>query len=531
MMAPLTERLKRRLDTRSRLLAERASARTAGAALISGNAVRLLIDAAENYPAWLAALEAAEQYIHFESYIIHEDKQGRRFAEVLQAKARAGVRVRLIYDWLGGLNATSNRFWRALRDAGVEVRCFNPPSFTSPFGPFSWLSRDHRKMITVDGRVGFVAGLCVGQMWVGAPERGIDPWRDTGVEVQGPAVAEIDAAFAQMWAMCGDPLPPEALASVAAPVYAGPNQAGLVQAGPLQAGEVALRVVAGAPNSAGLYRLDQMIAATARKRWWLTDAYFAATTPYVQALRAAAADGVDVRLLVPQATDIPVMRALSRTGYRALLEAGVRVFEWNGAMLHAKTAVADGRWARVGSTNLNLASWLSNWELDVIVEDEGFGQLMEELYLDDLANATEIVLTARNRVALVHARRKQGLREQLRASGSSRAAAGAVRLGNAVSAAITNHRVLGPSEARITASAGLLLIVLAIVALVWPLVLTAPLAVLGVWLAISMFVRAFTLHQQGKRDTLLGAAATEAETARAGAAAADTQASKVTEEV
>jgi cardiolipin synthase A/B len=482
MITPLRERLKRRLDTRSRLLAERASARTAGAALIPGNAVRLLKDAAENYPAWLAALEAAEHTIHFESYIIHEDEQGRRFAEVLKAKARAGVRVRLIYDWMGALNATSNRFWRALREAGVEVRCFNPPGLTSPF---SWLGRDHRKMITVDGRIGFVAGLCVGRMWVGEPDRGVDPWRDTGVEVLGPAVAEIDNAFAQMWALCGEPLPPGAVSQR--------EELDLV-------GDVAVRVVAGAPNSAGLYRLDQMIAAAVRKRWWLTDAYFAATTPYVQALRAAAADGVDVRLLVPQATDIPVMRALSRTGYRSLLEAGVRVFEWNGSMLHAKTAVADGCWTRVGSTNLNLASWLSNWELDVIIEDERFGVEMEEVYLNDLANATEIVLTARNRVALINGHRKRPLRQQLRASGSGRAAAGAVRLGNAMSAAITNHRVLSPSEARITAGTGLLLVLLAVIAIQWPLVLTAPLAVLCVWLAITMFVRAYALHQEGKRE-------------------------------
>ena len=485
MIAPLKERFKRRPDTRTRLLAERANVRTAGAPLIPGNAIRLLKDARENYPAWLAAIHSAQQTIHFESYIMHQDKQGYEFADALMERARAGVRVRLIYDWVGALNATANSFWRELRAAGVEVRCFNPPHFDSPFG---WLSRDHRKMITVDGRVGFVTGLCVGQMWVGDERRGIDPWRDTGVEVLGPAVVEIDNAFAQMWALCGEPLPTA-------------KNTGTTEIIPV--GDVNLRVVAGMPNSAGLYRLDQMIAATACKNMWLTDAYFAATTPYVQALRAAALDGVDVRLLVPQATDIPVMRALSRTGYRALLEAGVRVFEWNGSMLHAKTAVADGRWARVGSTNLNLASWLSNWELDVIVEDYAFGHAMEQMYLDDLQNATEIVLTARNRVALVRERRKRKLREQLSVSGSSRAAAGAIRLGNVVSAALTNHRVLSPSEARITASAGLLLLLLSGLAVWWPHLLSVPLAVLGVWVAISLFSRAYALHREGKRETEL----------------------------
>jgi cardiolipin synthase len=155
--------------------------------------------------------------------------------------------------------------------------------------------------------------------------------------------------------------------------------------------------VATTPNMAGLFRVDQLVAALARERLWLTDAYYAGTTAYVQALRAAARDGVDVRLLVPNGTDIPLLRPLSRSGYRTLLEAGVRVFEWNGPMLHAKTAVADGRWARVGSTNLNVASWLGNHELDIIAEDRPFAALMETMYLDDLTNATEVVLDRRHR--------------------------------------------------------------------------------------------------------------------------------------
>ena len=135
------------------------------------------------------------------------------------------------------------------------------------------------------------------------------------------------------------------------------------------------------------------MASLARRTLWLTDAYFAGTSSYVQALRSAAQDGVDVRLLVPGAgSDIPMMQAVSRAGYRALLEAGIRVLEWNGSMLHAKTAVADARWARVGSTNLNLASWVGNRELDVVVENAAFGRRMAEMFQEDIANATEIVL-------------------------------------------------------------------------------------------------------------------------------------------
>lgn len=160
-----------------RITAADAFSRIVAAPLVPGNSVRLLKDAAENYPAWLEAIEGARHWIHFESYIIHEDAIGRQFAERLEERARAGVRVRLLYDGLGAFGHASRRFWRRLRGAGVEVRCFNPPRFDRPLG---WLSRDHRKMLAVDGRVAFATGLCVGQRWVGDPVRGLEPWRDTG---------------------------------------------------------------------------------------------------------------------------------------------------------------------------------------------------------------------------------------------------------------------------------------------------------------------------------------------------------------
>jgi cardiolipin synthase len=184
--------------------ADRAFSRAAGAPLVPGNRVRLLRDARENYPAWLDAIGNAKSHIHFESYVIHEDAVGRQFADALIAKARQGVPVRLVYDWLGGFGKASRRFWKHLRSSGVEVRCYNPPQFDHPLG---WLSRDHRKMLAVDGEVGFIAGLCVGRMWEGEPARRIDPWRDTGVEIRGPSVEEIESAFARIWSLMGDPIP------------------------------------------------------------------------------------------------------------------------------------------------------------------------------------------------------------------------------------------------------------------------------------------------------------------------------------
>ena len=466
-----------------RLLAEQAFSRTAGAPLVAGNSIRLLKDGKENYPAWLEAIRSAQQTIHVEIYIMHNDDVGHQFADALIAKAQQGVRVRLLYDWLGGLGKTSPRFWRHLSAGGVEVRCFNPPRVDSPLG---WLSRDHRKSICVDDRIAFVTGLCIGRMWADEPQPGLMPWRDTGIEVRGPAVGDIVQAFNQTWAEVGPALPADAL----------PQRDSIPPAG-----DVMLRVVASLPNLAGLYRLDQLIAAVAQKTLWLTDAYFVGTTNYVQALRAAAMDGVDVRLLVPGSSDIPMLIALSRAGYRPLLEAGVRVFEWNGSMLHAKTAVADGRWARVGSTNLNVASWVGNWELDVAVEDETFAHAMQDMYLDDLAHATEMVLSAKQRILSSGSPKPRPAGDRQRSGSTGRLAAGALSVSNTIGAAITNRRILGPAEAKIMVLASVVLLALAAVALVWPLVLMIPLALFAIWLAIALLIKAYRLHRAALSPT------------------------------
>ena len=460
-------------------LAEQAFSRAAGAPLVPGNRIRLLKDARENYPPWLDAIAGAKRFIHFESYIIHDDAVGDHFSDALIARARDGVPVRVIYDWMGGFGKTSRRFWRRLRVGGVEVRRYNAPSLASPLG---WLSRDHRKMLAVDGTVGFVSGLCVGQAWIGDAGRNIAPWRDTGVEVRGSAVRQIDVAFAQMWALMGAPIPDDGTSS-ADPIA--------------PAGETSLRIVATVPNTAGLLRISQLVAALARERLWLTDAYYAGTPLYAQSLRAAARDGVDVRLLVPSGTDIPLLRPLSKAGYRTLLEAGVRVFEWNGTMLHAKTGVADGRWARVGSTNLNPASWLGNCELDVLVEDERFGRQMEEMYVEDLANATEIILDERSRVR----RRDDGPEPATSGGGGSagRAAAGLLRIGNTVGAAVISRRTLEPVETRIMLVVSIVLLILGALVAIFPRLIAYPFAALAVSTAGALMYRCFRWRLAAKR--------------------------------
>ncbi len=463
-----------------RRLANQAFSRAAGAPLVEGNHIRLLKDARENYPAWLEAIAGAKHHIYFESYIIRDDFSGRRFADALIAKAQEGVIVRLIYDWMGGLGNTSKLFWRRLRAGGADVRCYNPPRIGNTLG---WLSRDHRKMLSVDGQVGFISGLCVGKMWEGVPEKGIEPWRDTGVEIRGMAVRDMELAFAQVWAMMGTPIPEQEI-----------DVMGL----PQDAGDMSVRVVASLPSTAGMFRLDQLIAALATKRLWLTDAYFAGMSAYIQALMVAAKDGVDVRLLVPNSTDIPAIKPLSRAGYRTLLAAGVRVFEWNGTMLHAKTAVADGRWARVGSTNLNIASWFGNCELDAVIENEEFAREMEDMYLEDLTNATEIVLDAKRKAYPIEPTR-QPHRIMTSGGGSmGRAAAGAVRIGNTIGAAVTDRRVLEPTEMRITTTVGVVLLALAILLIFFPRVLVYPIVVFFLWNAMVFFYKSYKLFRQSR---------------------------------
>jgi cardiolipin synthase len=463
-------------DALVRLSATQVLSRITGAPLIPGNEVRLLRNAEQNYPAWREAIGAARSWIHFETYSFHADAVGREFAELLESKAREGVRVRVVYDWLGGLGAASSGFWRKLRRAGVETRCFNPPRVGDPL---EWLRRDHRKIIVTDGGEGFISGLCVGQSWVGDAARGIAAWRDSGVRIRGPAVPELDRAFLQMW-------------NSLARVQEITGEAGERARAPVR-GHAALRIVPGEPNLGGLYRLDMLLAALARRSIWLTDAYFLGTPVYVQSLRAAALDGVDVRLLLPRTSDIPVARAVSRVGYRSLLEAGARIFEWNGPMLHAKTAVVDGAWSRVGSTNLNIASWLSNYEMDVLVEDAAFAQQMRAMYVEDLENATEIVLSQGRRVEAREPRK--GLRPQRRWARKSAggAAKGMVAMGRTVGSALARPQLLGPAEAPLLLGASGVLLAVGALAGFFPRIVGVVLAVACAWLVVALLLKALRI--------------------------------------
>ena len=452
--------------------------RSAGAPLVGGNAVRLLLDGDQNFPRWLDAIEAAQRTIHLEMYIVHNDGIGRRFRDALAARARDGVAVRVLYDWFGALRPSSFRFWAPLIEAGGEVRVVNPPR---PHTLLNLGSRDHRKLLTVDGRIAFISGLCIGDDWLGDPARGIAAWRDTGVEIRGPGVAEAELAFAAAWAAWGEGLPPGTV----------PSRESL-----RTEGDVHLRVVSTSPDRTSLYRLELAAISAAEDRIWLTDAYFMGTSVYIEALSAAARQGVDVRLLLPSNSDLPWVGNMSRTLYRRLLEAGVRIFEWNGPMIHAKTAVGDRRFVRVGSTNLNLSSWMGNWELDVVIDHPRVAAEMEAIFDRDLRNATEIVITARNKVRLRADRPRAGRRPRgrlSRAAGGSvnKAIKSAALAGSALGSAVRGYRLLGPHESLSLSTIGLLAAAVGLVAFMWPRAVAYPIGVVAALAAVTMLARAW----------------------------------------
>jgi cardiolipin synthase len=343
--------------------------RAAGGRPVPGNQVGLLIDGPDTYRAMLDVIDGATRWIHFENYIIRGDAAGRRFAERLAARAREGLPVRVLYDAVGSFS-TPRKFWRELRGHGVEVRSFHP---IRPLDLIANISRNHRKLVVADGARAVMGGLCIGCEWTGELIEGGQPWRDTAVHVAGPAAAVLDQAFTRTWRVAGGEIPDTDAAGRVTPQ-----------------GDAEVRVIGGEPGRERTYRVIELLAAGCINRLWITDAYLVVPPRLFQVLRDAARDGVDVRLLVPGSSDLPLVRNLSRIGYRDLLRSGVRIYEWDGPMLHAKSLVADARWTRIGSSNLNPSSLLGNYELDVLVEDPALAEAMERQFRLDIGRSREV---------------------------------------------------------------------------------------------------------------------------------------------
>ena len=353
--------------------------RIAAADVSCGNQVTLLRDGDATFAAKLALIAEAKETIEFEGYIFRDDEVGERFREALIEAARRGVKVRLLVDWIGRMG-TPHSFFRPLREAGVEVRIFNPPGFRRWLG---LLPRDHRKLLVVDGRCGVTGGIGIGKEWKQGmlrPRRA--PWRDTAVRVAGAAATDMLESFNHMWARSEGKAPrgPRLLrrgrASYLDPQLDPPALVGIIE---------------GEPGRLRVERALQMQALGAEKTIWIASAYFAPSWGVVEALAGAARDGVDVRVLVPSRYDHPWLRAFITPFYQRLLKNGVRIWEWRGEMMHAKTNVVDGRWTRVGSTDFNLLGVAINFELDAVIEDAKVGEQAESMFLEDLDRSREIV--------------------------------------------------------------------------------------------------------------------------------------------
>jgi len=356
--------------------------RIAAADVTSCNHVALLRDGPATFDAMVELIDAATTSVALESYIFRSDEVGIRFGDALTAAAARGVNVRLLLDWIGG-RGTSRKFLKALRRGGVSVAIFNPLGLHRWFGI---VPRDHRKLLVVDGQVGITGGVGIGREWTtGIQKRHRSRWRDTAVRIDGPAANDMVQAFDHMWRRATGKerrgshrfLRRPARGAHLDPATHTPALVGIIEGEPLR-----LRVS----------RALQIQAISAQRSIWIATAYFTPSPSEVEALNGAARDGVDVRILLPSRNDHPWMSLLARRYYRRLLTNGVRIWEWQGEMMHAKSSVIDSRWVRVGSTDFNPLGVGINYELDAVIEDVTLGQQAERMFLADLDDSREVTL-------------------------------------------------------------------------------------------------------------------------------------------
>jgi cardiolipin synthase len=356
---------------------------TSDSPLTLGNKATLLQDGTATYAAMFAAIAQAKDHVNLESYIIEDDDTGHEFADLLlQAQAR-GVQVNLIYDSVGGFN-TPKLFFERLMQAGVAVLEFNPINPLAAKGEWLINQRDHRKILLVDGRIAIMGGINISSVYAsgsalrraGKPSTNHVEWRDTDIQLEGPVVAEFQKLFLQTWAkQLGPPL--------AAKAYFPPLT---------PQGKDIVRAIGSTPDDPYSLIYLTLISAigNAEKHVRLTNAYFVPDPQLLQALTDAAARGVNVQLILPSQSDSSLVFHAGRAHYAGLLQGGVQIFERQGALLHSKTAVIDGVWSTVGSTNLDWRSFLSNDELNAIVLGRDFAAQMQAMFEKDLSASTRI---------------------------------------------------------------------------------------------------------------------------------------------
>jgi cardiolipin synthase A/B len=357
------------------------------APITGGNAARLLIDGPQTHAAMFAAIAAARDHIHLVSYIIEDDEIGAHLARALAEKRRAGVRVRVMYDSVGSMS-TPREFFNRLRADDIAVCEFNPVNPSRLRRAWKINNRDHRKVLIVDGRIGFSGGINMSSVYssgsfVRGPARSAEqaPWRDTHIEVRGPAVADLQRNFIDSWRAQKCP-------ELVEDPNAFPKLADV--------GQRAVRILTSSPSKELPVLYVALLSAfqEAQKSITVTSAYFVPDPLLMEALTGAARRGVAVRLMLPSFSDFWAPLAAGRSHYTELLAAGVRIYERKDALLHAKTACVDGVWSTIGSTNLDWRSFIHNEEANVVVFDDAFGAELNKLFERDVQRAVEITSDA-----------------------------------------------------------------------------------------------------------------------------------------
>lgn len=361
--------------------------RIASADVSSGNRVRLLHDGPDTFDEMIELIGNATSSVSLESYILRSDEVGERFATALVGAAKRGVTVRVITDWIGA-RGTSSQYFAHLRVHGVDIRVFNTPGFHRWLG---LLPRDHRKLLVVDGRIGVTGGVGIGREWLPSTRSKRATWRDSAIRIEGPAAVNMQQAFDVMWARVTG----KERRGMHRMTKKRPSGAHL---DPSRDEPALVGIIEGEPLRLRVARALQMQAIGAEKSIWIASAYFIPSWAEVEALTGAARDGVDVRVLVPSRNDHPWVTMLTRRYYRQLLTNGVRIWEWKGDMMHAKTSVVDGRWVRVGSTDFNALGVAVNYELDALVEDSAIGHEAEVRFLSDLEFSHEVTMRSKRMV-------------------------------------------------------------------------------------------------------------------------------------
>jgi cardiolipin synthase A/B len=354
-----------------------------GNPLVSGNKVTLLVDGPATYAAMTKAIQNATDHINFETFIFEDDEIGHGFASLLLQKAAEGIQVNLIYDALGSLD-TPSAFFEHLRHGGIQVLQFNPLNPLQVRGEWFLAHRDHRKILVVDGSLAITGGVNITGLYSSDlfdPDEEKDrqfSWRDTDVQIEGPAVAEFQKLFLDTWKRENGP-------ELSKREYFPPIK---------QTGNELVRVIGSTPGSRNrdTYMMYVTAINSAERSIHLTNSYFVPDEQTMNALTEAAGRGVDVRIILPAKNNIKLILYAGRSYYSQLLKSGVKLYENRRAMLHAKTAVIDGVWSSVGSTNMDLWSFLRNDEVNAVILGRDFANQMESMFMRDLGDSNEIHL-------------------------------------------------------------------------------------------------------------------------------------------